>query len=181
MLPWRFHKLRLRAGVALTWIVGGFVFTLLLAAVAPAALGLRTYTVRSGSMTPAIRTGDLVATIPISPSEAHAGDIVTFKDPEDADRLITHRVRSVVTDGEQRRFVTRGDANNTSERWSVPLSGSVGRVAYRLPKLGYALAPLGESAGRLGLVVLPALLLLALGLVRIWRPERVGATAAERG
>jgi signal peptidase len=181
MLPWRLHKLRLRAGAALTWMVCGFVFTLLLSAVLPTALGLRAYTVRSGSMTPAIGTGDLVVTIPSSPGEVGAGEIVTFKDPEDADRLITHRVRSVMTEGNQRRFVTRGDANNTSERWSVPLDGSVGRLAYRLPKVGFAVAPLSESAGRLGLVVLPALILLALGLVRIWLPERVGAPATERG
>jgi signal peptidase len=150
---------------------------MLLAAVAPFAVGLKPYTVRSGSMEPTINTGDIVVTSTIQPAEARIGDIVTFKDPEGSDDLITHRVRAVRREGDRLDFITRGDANNNVERWSVPADGSIGTVIYRVPKLGYALASTGSGPGRIALIAIPALLLCGLGLIRIWSPDRVGARA----
>ena len=177
MLSWRWHTRRIRMGAALCWCIGGFCFALLIAAVAPMALGLHTYTVQSGSMTPAIRTGDIVVSEPISPTDAQVGDIVTFKDPDGSGRLITHRARAISRGPDGRiDFVTRGDANNAFERWSVPAGGEIGRIVYRIPAIGYPLTWIGSGLGRIGLIVIPALILLALGLIRIWAPERVGAT-----
>lgn len=153
------------------WMVAGFAFTLLLAASLPVALGDRPYTVRSGSMTPTIETGDVVVTAPISPLEARVGDIVTFRDPEGGDHLYTHRVRSVDRSGGRVDFVTRGDANNTVERWSIETGGKLGRVVYRVPRLGYALAWIEGPLGRIAMIAVPALLLCGLALARIWRPD----------
>jgi signal peptidase len=175
MLSWHWHTRRLRAGAALCWCVGGFCFALLIAAVAPMAVGLHSYTVESGSMTPAIRTGDIVVSESIAPTEARVGDIVTFKDPEGSGRLITHRARAVSHGPNGFNFVTRGDANTGFEHWSVPADGQIGRIVYRIPAIGYPLTWIGSGLGRIGLIVIPALILLALGLIRIWAPERVGA------
>jgi signal peptidase I len=177
MLSWRLHKGRVLLGAGLAWFALGLVFTILLAAVAPFAVGLKPYTVRSGSMEPAISTGDIVVDSTIHPTEAGIGDIVTFKDPEGSGELITHRVRAMRRDGDQIDVVTRGDANNNVERWSVPADGTIGKVDYRIPKLGYALASTGSGPGRIALIAIPALLLCGLGLVRIWAPQRVGAKA----
>jgi signal peptidase I len=68
MLSWRLHRARLLAGTALVWALGSFVVALLAAAVAPLALGLHTYAVQSGSMTPTIDTGDLVIARTITPT-----------------------------------------------------------------------------------------------------------------
>ena len=176
MLPWRWHGRRVRAGAVLCWCVGGVCFALLIAAVAPMALGLRSYTVRSGSMTPAIRAGDIVIDQPISPSEAQVGDIVTFKDPGGSGRLITHRARAISHTRDRLDFVTRGDANNTLEHWNVPTEGRIGRIAYRVPAVGYPLTWIGSGFGRLALIGIPAFILLAFGLLRVWAPERVGVT-----
>jgi signal peptidase I len=138
----------------------------------PYAFGFKSFTVMSGSMEPAIGTGAVVVERPIAPREARVGDVVTFKDPEGGERLITHRVKSVRVSGGTARFVTKGDANNAVERWTVPADGSIGRVAYDVPKVGYAMAYAGGRHGKLLLIVLPALLLAAFELVRIWRPER---------
>jgi signal peptidase I len=172
MIPWQMPKLR--PIVALGWALAAFAITLLAAAVVPLAFGLHTYVVRSGSMSPTIDTGDLVITREISPSEASVGEIVMFKDPERSGNLITHRVRAMhVRDG-RFYFVTRGDANTGFEHWNLPASASLGTVAYRIPKLGYVVGPAASGPGHLLLVVLPALLLCAMGLTRIWAPERVG-------
>lgn len=161
--------MRLRA--FLTWALGGFVLAVLLAATLPLALGGSSMVVRSGSMTPAIRTGDVVVMRPIAPTEAAVGDIVTFKDPSGSDRLLVHRVRAISRVGDQVEVITRGDANTTQERWKVAADGTIGTVAYRVPALGFAVAWIGSPGGRIGLVIVPALLLAAMLLLRIWRPR----------
>jgi signal peptidase len=113
------------------WVGLGLLFGTLLAAVAPQLAGYRSFTVRSGSMTPAIETGDVVVTKPIAPLSARVGDVVTFVDPEGTGKLFSHRVQSVRAVGDDVAFVTRGDANTSTEHWRVPASGSVGKVARR--------------------------------------------------
>jgi signal peptidase len=152
------------------WIGVGLLAGTLVAAVAPQLAGFRSFTVRSGSMTPAIETGDVVVTAPISPLGAQVGDVVTFVDPEGTGKLFSHRVQSVRAVGGEVAFVTRGDANTSTERWRVPADGSIGRVAYWIPKVGYGLSWIDSAPARLALIAIPALLLLWTALARIWRP-----------
>jgi signal peptidase len=120
-------------------------------------------------MTPTIETGDVVVAQQIEPLSARVGQIVTFKDPDGSGRLLSHRVRAVHRNGTQVNFVTQGDANSGQEKWNVPVGGQIGRVLYRVPKIGYALVWTQVPGGRIGLIVIPALLLIALALSRIWR------------
>jgi signal peptidase I len=153
----------------------GLAGGMLVAAAGPMAFGMRPFTVLSGSMTPALDTGDMVVDSQIAPIDARPGDIVTFKDPQRAGRMVTHRLRSVsVTEGTA-HMVTKGDANDTTETWTVPASGRIGRVAYRLPMLGYALSVTHGRNGKLLFIVLPALLFGVLELARIWRTDAVPA------
>jgi signal peptidase I len=166
-------------GAALAWALGGLVLVLLGAALLPLAFGMHTYSVQSGSMTPTIRTGDLVISQTIHPEQAQIGDIVMFKDPGGTGELISHRVRAIHLRGDRAYFITRGDANSGFEHWNVPESGTVGQVVYRLPKLGYVIGGVSSPAGKLLFVALPAVLLLVLGLIRIWTPERSDTDPAE--
>lgn len=166
---------QLLGGVGWASLAAGLALALLLAL--PLAFGARPHTVLTGSMEPAIAAGDVVVVEPISPAEAHVGDVVTFRDPEDQSRLITHRVRSVRREGAHLWFVTQGDANNTTERWRVAASGEVSRVVYVVPWVGHVAAlaqgPLGVSL----FLLVPLLLFAAEELVRIWRPRPEGRTA----
>jgi signal peptidase len=163
------------ARIFVTWTLSAFVLAVLLSAALPLVFGARSMVVRSGSMTPAIRTGDVVVVRPIAPSEAKVGDIVTFKDPDGSGRLLVHRVRTIVPHRSRYFFTTQGDANSTREHWSVPADGTIGTVVYRVPLLGFAASWIGTPAGRIGLIIVPALLLAASLLAGIWRtkPERV--------
>lgn len=154
------------------WALAGAAAAVALAIAVSVAFGDRPFTVMSGSMEPAVRVGDVVITRPIAPLAAHPGDVVTFRDPLDPKRLITHRLRSIEVRGASVHAVTKGDANNTVERWSVPTSARIGRVVLRLPRVGYALAVARGPLGKLLLIVIPALLLGVFELVRIWRPQR---------
>jgi signal peptidase I len=154
------------------WAVAGAAGVLTLAIAVAVALGDRPLTDMSGSMEPAIHTGDVVVTQPIAPLEARPGDVVTFRDPDGSKRLITHRLRSMRVTGGTVQAVTKGDANNTVEHWTVPAGARIGRVVLRVPRVGHALALVRGPLGKLLLVVVPALLLGVLELVRIWRPRR---------
>ena len=142
--------------------------------VAPSLVGGRSLTVMSGSMEPALGVGDIVINSKVSPTDVRVGDIVTFSDPEGTGKLITHRVRRVrIADGTA-HVVTKGDNTNAVERWDIPASGSFGRVEFRVPLLGFLVFWLHGPLARLGLIVVPALLLAGFELWRIWRPQRRG-------
>jgi signal peptidase len=122
-------------------------------------------------MQPLLGVGDVVVTRPVAAYEVRVGDVITFADSQ-REALVTHRVRSMHIAGSRVSIVTRGDANDASERWTVDANGRVGRVVYHLPLVGYALAWTHGRDARLLLVVFPALLLAAIELRRIWRPRR---------
>jgi signal peptidase len=153
------------------WAAAGFAVGIALALSVPFAFGARPLTVLSGSMEPALDTGDVVVVKRISPADALPGEIVTFSDPQDPGKLVTHRVRRVRVDGGRVTFVTRGDANNVSERWQVSASGEISRVLYRVPELGHVLG-YARGHGFLAILFGAALaLLLVLEVVAIWRPD----------
>ena len=109
--------------------------------------------------------GDVVIASRVSPAEVRVGDIVTFSDPEGSGKLITHRVRRVRLANGTAHIVTKGDNTNTVERWDIPAGGSLGRVEYRVPLLGFLVFWLHGPFGRLGLIVLPDLVALDTGCI----------------
>ena len=154
-----------------TMTAAGFAIGIGLALAVPLAFHARPLVVLSGSMEPALGTGDVSVVRTIAPLDARPGDVVTFRDPDDADRLITHRVREMHAQGPVVVFRTRGDANTASENWQVSSSEEIGRVVYRIPKLGWALM-YARSKGLFVLMLGGALaLLLVLELAAIWRNE----------
>lgn len=167
----------------LSWVFArsaavGMIVALMLAAAVPVVLGGRSFSVMSGSMEPNISTGDLVLATALDPGDARAGDVVTFTDPDRKGRLLTHRVASVARDGDSFHFVTKGDANETVERWSVATDGRIGRVAFAIPKLGYAMTLGRTPVARILLIAIPVLLLAGLALRAIWQPTRKEETDA---
>src|SRR4029077_265338 len=161
---------QIATGVVWAIMVAGALLALLIAG--PLALGDHPHTDLTGTMEPTISPGDVVIDEQIAPTEAKVGDIVTFRDPEQQSKLLTHRVVSSqrLRDGHL-AFVTQGDANNTREDWRVPADGQIGRVVYTVPWVGH-IAVLARTRLGLGLLIgIPLLLILAEELVRIWRPR----------
>jgi signal peptidase len=156
------------------WTVFGFAVGVLLAVVAPFALGMRSLSVMSGSMEPAIRTGDVIVDQWIPPGQARVGDAVSFNDPSRGNVVVTHRVARLHKRGAQVDFITRGDANTGVEHWSAPANGRIGRVAYRVPHAGFLMVFTRTPGGKLLFLVIPAFLWGAWEIVRIWRPTDDG-------
>ena len=157
------------AGAAVSCLLGAtLVFALVL--VLPSVTGYRSLTVLSGSMEPALETGSVVVDEVIHPTEARIGDIVTFSDPANPNRLITHRLRRARVEGNTAHMVTRGDANDTAEQWNLAVDGEIGRVVFHVPKLGHVRALAGTREGYVA--VMAALLLLGAWVLKdVWRPK----------
>lgn len=154
-------------GAAATGFALAIVATLLL----PLAFHGRPLTVMSGSMTPYIRTGDVVIAMPIAPLDVRPGDIVSFNDPSRGGKLVTHRVRQMRRQGPRVNFITRGDANTGVEKWSVRADHKISRTVLRLPKLGFPLVFARTRTGLLALVLVPMLLLGTLEIASIWKDD----------
>jgi len=161
--------LRITATFAL-YAAAGLLVGLLAITTVPRVVGWVPYTVLTGSMQPSIAPGDVVVDRPVNPRDLRPGDVVTFPDPANKGRLITHRVRRVDAQGDLVRVITRGDANKQDERWSPPADGRVGRVEARVPLVGHALQRIHSPGGRILLLVIPAFLLAVLELRAVWRP-----------
>jgi signal peptidase I len=120
-------------------------------------------------MDPTLATGDVVVVKRVRPEDARTGDVVAYRNPEGS--LVTHRVRAVRRHGARFELVTKGDANNASERWTMDADGELSRAVYRVPLAGRLLARTSSREGKLALIVAPLLLLGAWEIRRIWRPR----------
>jgi signal peptidase len=154
------------------WTLVGWAVGMLIAVVLPFAVGMRSLSVMSGSMEPAIHTGDVIVDQWIHPSDARVGDAISFNDPSRGNIVLTHRVTSMRARSDGVDFVTRGDANTGVERWSAPAMGRIGRVAYRVPHAGYLMVFTRTPVGKLLFLVLPAFGWGAWEIYRVWRPAK---------
>ena len=100
------------------------------------ATGTPLITVASGSMSPALETGDLVIIQGTPPNNIQIGDIIVFDSPEGTRTI--HRVTRIqtLTNGTI-KFKTKGDANPDEDTYWTPEQNVHGRVLHRIPYLGW--------------------------------------------
>lgn len=141
------------------------LFLLILAAlflVAAPHFGWRIDRVYSGSMEPAIRTGDLIVTEPVSAAQIRVGDVITFASSKG---FISHRVVSVESiEGNPVRVLTRGDANDGPDISPVAPENLVGKVVFDIPMAGYFSQFVRTPLGLILTIIAPGLLIIATEL-----------------
>jgi signal peptidase len=166
---------RLASGAALA--VAALCALLVLA---PALAGWERYAIVSGSMTGTYDRGSLVFAEVVSVASLRVGDVITYTPPS-GDHLVTHRIAWIDRDEAGHRvFRTRGDANPVADPWTFRLDRPTqARVRFGVPYAGHALSALGRRDVRMIVIALPALLIAAVSLARLWR--RLGEEAARRG
>lgn len=120
----------------------------------PMVFGWRSTVVLSGSMTPRIIPGDVVASAPLRGRPLQKGQVILVNDPTTPGHLLMHRFLGV--DG-QGRLITRGDANRDNDSLQITMSDVVGLPRIRVPWIG--LPSLWVQQHRL----IPLLLILAMG------------------
>jgi len=98
------------------------------------------YVVASGSMIPVLQVYDVLIVQGHEPFEdIKVGDIIVFNRPISHDRVIVHRVASIIDDN-PKTIRTKGDANPSSipgTDFPITKEDYIGKVAYVIPQLGY--------------------------------------------
>jgi len=98
------------------------------------------YVVASGSMIPVLQVYDVLIVQGHEPFEdIEMGDIIVFNRPSDHNRVIVHRVASIL-DEDPKTIRTKGDANPASipgTDFPITEEEYIGKVAYVLPQVGY--------------------------------------------
>lgn len=130
----------------------------------------RTFVVQSGSMEPAIMTGDVVVIKKFQ--EYQKADVITFKDS--SERTVTHRIveetggsgdtgETTTQSGDQKTiqsFITKGDANQTNDPESIPQEKIIGKVTMTIPKFGYVIQFIKSPWGFILCIIVPSTLIL---------------------
>ena len=98
------------------------------------------YVVASGSMIPVLEVYDVLVVQGHEPfEEIEVGDIIVFNRPSDHNRVIVHRVASILED-DPKTIRTKGDANPASipgTDFPITQEEYIGKVAYTIPQVGY--------------------------------------------
>ena len=160
-----------RAARVTAGLLAGLAVTAFLAHVTLFGLGYRSVAVYSGSMVPTLAVGSVAYEKPVDARTVRVGQIVTFQDPYEPKRLVTHRVIRVLHDDRGLAYRTKGDANPARDPWTIRLPGRVGRVSFSVPYVGYALVYARTREVRGLLILLACSGLLVTALRRIWRSD----------
>ena len=166
----------------------GISMLLVLAAVAIAyiaipAFGNKALIVRSGSMQPTIKVGDLVVVqtqkglLSPLPTEAlreggnkyKEGDIVAFSSQKNQKLFTTHRIIGKEIKDGKIFYQTKGDANNSADNNLVAEENVIGKNIVRLPYFGKLFAFAKSNIGFPLLIIFPALLVIILEMVNIYK------------
>jgi signal peptidase len=137
------------------------------------AFGHPVLVVLSGSMSPGIRTGDLIVDDPVGAAAAtrlHRGQVITFYDQPGSKTVITHRIVRVVHQNGQVLYQTKGDANDAPDATLRQASTVIGTYAWKVPRGGYFLTNLHRPIV-FGLLLLAPILWLVAEPLRRWARE----------
>ena len=174
-------KKRKVANTIVNWVL---IIAILLAALAtyvsyvatsgngvPSVFGLRFFSVKTASMYPTLKPGDLIIDKGVKDTGAlQVDDIITYWTVIEGERVLnTHRINEIYDGGGYLIFSTKGDNNAMEDPLTVHESEVVGKYSTRIPGLGKVFDYLQTSTGFLIVVVLPVFLFFLYYLVQFFR------------
>ncbi len=130
------------------------------------------YVVLTGSMEPGIMPKDVIFTKKVDIDDIEVGDVITFisSDNRFAGSIITHRVVDIIDDDpEHIKFQTKGDNNNVADWALVEDYNVLGRVFFKLPKVGYIQDFLAKQGGWIIVILIPCLVVVSYDIMRIFK------------
>lgn len=115
------------------------------------------YMVRSGSMTPYIKIGDLVISGPVGGPLTHnieIGTVITYELHPGEE--VTHRVIAI---DDNQLMTTQGDNSGAPDPARVKMTQVQGIYLFKIPSLGYVTSFVRTKTGWLVAIIVPAILL----------------------
>ncbi len=124
--------------------------------------GYQPFLVQSGSMEPAIMTGDVI--VIQNRGTYFINEVISFR--TNTDRIVTHRIVAVEK-GKENKYSTKGDANRSGDEDIITDKQVIGKVVLVIPKLGYFVAFSKSRSGLIFLLIIPAAILILDELIKI--------------
>lgn len=138
----------------------------------PRVLGYTTLLVRSGSMGHAYPVGSIAIAKSVDRSDVEVGDVILIRKENSPKRApYLHRVVDVHHALGRLAVKTKGDTNSAADPDDYALPKRVPVAVFDVPYLGYLLGYVATPLGWALLMVLPATVLCASLLVRVWSRE----------
>lgn len=129
------------------------------------------YVVLTGSMLPEIQVKDVVVTKKVEGKDLEVGDIITFlsSDKRISNIIVTHRILNKYYDASTEKYTyqTKGDNNNTPDFTLAEDSNVIGKVIFKIPKLGYVQELLASRGGLIIVILIPTAAVLSYDIVRL--------------
>ncbi|HBC85133.1 MAG TPA: signal peptidase I [Clostridiales bacterium] len=142
-------KVLINALMTLILIVG-ILFILLF------MIGIEPFVVKSGSMQPTIQTGSLsFINKHAKYKDVKENDIIAFK-ATSGDK-VTHRAISITDEG----IETKGDSNERTDGITTTEKNFIGKNIFSIPKLGYVVMLIQTTRGKIMLVTIIIIILVA--------------------
>ena len=139
----------------------------------PGIKGYKPMMVLTDSMSPTIKSGDLIIIKEIDPNLLKIGDIITFYDPAgNGQTTVTHTINNIVIENEKLMFETKGDNNNTPDRLLVESEAVIGVYVFRIPIAASIAMYLQTLPGLILCIFLPLGIIILYNLIRRRRYEK---------
>ncbi len=102
--------------------------------ITPSIFGIKTFTIISRSMEPTFNIDDVIFVKKYNNiNELQKGDIISFRQGGD---IITHRIDKIEKNETEVLFITKGDANNSTDINRVKALQIEGKYIFKIPKAG---------------------------------------------
>lgn len=137
----------------------------------PFVFGYGLFQVVSPSMEDTIPTGAYILVRETPPETVQEGDVISFysSDPAIFRQINTHRVLRIEGEGEERRFVTKGDNNSVEDAYTVKPGDVVGVYQYNVPFLSGIGGFIRNPIVFFFIAMVPALILFVSELLNVKR------------
>lgn len=136
-------------------------------------LPLKPLVVKTGSMSPTIPAGSLVLVTETNNSPYGISyvedDVITFRSGKE---LVSHRVVGVERATGEKRFVTKGDANQNIDTKLISEKEVVGKVSLAIPYVGKFVDFVKTPLGFFLLIIIPTLFIILSEIVAVWEELR---------
>ena len=128
------------------------------------------YTIISPSMTGTLNVYDVAFTMRVDTDKLKEGDIITFYSTNSffGGTPITHRIIEVVNvPNFGKMFRVKGDANPKADEEKVIPSNVVGKVMFKIPRLGRVQFFLASKGGWIIVILIPCLAILSYDIMKM--------------
>ena len=129
-------------------------------------------TVMSGSMKPTIPVGSVIVIKPVA--EYKVDNIVTFKTPGSTKKkdFTTHRIKEIKGENGVVTYVTRGDANEDSDREYIEKDSILGKELFAVSLIGYLIGYIKTLPGLVLIIIVPAAIIIYEEVRKIHREAK---------